>query len=485
MLFLSGCGNNPDDEIARKTPKKDYDIFIYNSDTSIGKTFREMCDEYTKRTGVIIRTVTPSESDNTIENLDSYINSEFPPDIFTVSNVQELKKWQQTENIWDFNNATEQSFKDVVNSIPQDLRLSSNTTDSFGVPATMEGYGLVVDPKMIASLFGGEKYRKVIDDLQLCSYEEFTYFVEALDLYIKTGASSEFTLNDKTYSFVSSKGELSEKLNGVFSFAAGDAKISGCYLMNPILASIFSSPAEAYIANGSAVEGLSSPLMKHIESLDFISSYAAGNSGTLGRSPELTSTNRNGKSQAIKNFINGGSVFLIASTKDYQNISIFDSLVAKRCMIIPFKVPITEFDIGAGKTFNKNLNKSISVNIPTYYCINARSGGNEKKAAQDFLVWFKTSDLAQKYIVSDFGYVPYDLKTSSVLDNPLERSMLEYVSEKRYLPGVFMGAPGSWCSETMGKYIVNNLLSKSAWTLEDYENASNYGLEKWKELKEA
>ena len=343
---------------------------------------------------------------------------------------------------------------------------------------------MVVDPKMIASLFGGDKYRKVIDDLQLCTYEEFNYFVEALDLYIKTGSSSEFTLNNKTYSFVSSKGELSEKLGGVFSFAAGDPKISGCYLMNPILASVFSSPAEAYIANSSAIESLSSPLMRHVESLDFISSYVAGDSGGLSRGSEFISTNRNGKSQAIKNFINGKSVFLIASTKDYENISVFDSLVAKRCMLIPFKVPITEVDVGAGRSFNKNLNKSISVNIPTYYCINARSDGNEKKAAQDFLVWFKTSDLAQKYIVSDFGYVPYDLKTNSVLDNPLERSMVEYISDKKYLPGVFMGAPSSWCSETMGKYIVNNLLSKSAWTLEDYENVADYGLEKWKELKE-
>lgn len=485
-ILLSGCGKNNDEaeKSGTETLKKDYDIFIYNSDTSIGKSFREMCDEYTKRTGVIIRTVTPCEEDSTVENLDSYINSQYPPDIFTVKDCDELKRWQQTDNIWDFNNATEDSFKEVVNNIPTAFRLSSNTTDSFGVPATINGYGLVVDPKMISSLFGGDTYKKVIDDLANCSYEEFSDFVEALDNYINTGSSAEFTLNEKTYSFSESKGELSEKLNSVFAFDAGNDKNIGCYLVNTALASVFSSPAEAFVADDNTINSLGSAIMRYMQMLDLMSSYVSGSNGALYRGTELISSSKNGKSQSIKNFINGKAVFLVAQSKDYDNINIFDSLVAKRCVFIPFKSPIIESDVSfTGKSFNKNINKSLTVDVPIYYCINSRSSEKEKKAAQDFLTWYKTSDLAQKYIVSDFKYVPYDIKTASVIDNPLERSMVEYIEQNRFLPAIFKSTFGTWSADQMGKYIVNNFLNKPTWSMEDYENVADYSINKWKELK--
>ena len=174
LMLLSGCGKKSEtDEETSSSGKKDYDIYIYNRDENIGSDFREMCDEYTKRTGIIIRTVTPSESENNFENLKNYLNSEHPPDIFTVESISELNLLKNNSQIWDFSNATEEFFKNMVNSIPEQLRLSSNTTDNFGVPYTVEGYGFLVDPKMIASIFGGDKYRKVISDLQVCSYEPY------------------------------------------------------------------------------------------------------------------------------------------------------------------------------------------------------------------------------------------------------------------------------------------------------------------------
>lgn len=484
LMMLSGCRNGSENENAGKETKtKDYDIFIYNGDTSIGKSFREMCDEYTKRTGVIIRTVTPTQDDNTIENLDSYINSEYPPDIFTVSSVDELKKWQQVESIWDFDNATEENFKNVVNKIPSGLRLSSNTSDSFGIPTTVQGHGFIVDPKMISSLFGGDKYLKVLNDLKNCSYEEFNGLVEALSSYIASGSASEVTLNSKTYSFSATRGELSEKLKGVFSIPAPDAKISGSYLMNPILASVFSSPAEAVIADENQISLLENPLNKYTEMLDMISTYTAGTSGILSRGTDYISSSKNGITPSIKNFINGKSVFLLGSTSDYDNISVFDISIAKRCVFIPMKSPVTDYDISSSnKTVDKNLNKSLTLSVPRYYCINSKSSDTEKKAAQDFLVWLKTSDLAQKYVVSEFGYVPYDIEDGSILDNALNRSMATYIEESKFLPAAFQGAPEGWCDD-IGKKIISSLLSKVSWSLEDYSSVADYGIDKWKKMK--
>ncbi len=483
LIMLTGCGNNSQTETTSKSTKKDYDIFVYNSDTDIGTSFREMCDEYTSRTGIIIRTVTPAEEDNTAENLENYLNAEHPPDIFTVNNLSELQKWKSNSNIWDFSNATEDSFKEVVNNIPESLRLSSNTSDSFGLPYTVEAYGFLVDPKMISSLFGGGKHRTVLKDLQDCSYEEFRSLVESLRTYINAGGAYEFSLSGNKYSFAPSKGDLSKNLNGVFSFAAGNAKNSGTYLTNIALASLFKSPATANIADDPVIENLESSLLRFAEALDLITLNVSGPSGALGRGLELVSNTQNSAGQSMKNFVNGKSLFLLASTTDYDNLSMFNSLIAKRCVFIPIKMPFSEEDIKSSETIAKNINKSITVYVPRYYCINAKSSEKEKKAAQDFLTWIKTSSLAEKYVIPEFGFTPYDIKESSVIDNPLARSMIEYISQGRTLPGAFQGAPDSWCNDTMGKYLIEQFFTKAAWDFEDYQKIADYGVKKWKELK--
>ena len=144
LATLSGCGKKEQSEDSVSSSyKKDYDIFVYNTDMNIGSSFREMCDEYTKRTGVIIRTVTPSEAENNFESMRNYLSGEYPPDIFTVSSISELQTLKNDSQILDFSNATEESFKNVVNAIPESIRLSSNTADNFGVPYTVEGYGFL------------------------------------------------------------------------------------------------------------------------------------------------------------------------------------------------------------------------------------------------------------------------------------------------------------------------------------------------------
>ena len=483
LMLFSGCGKKSDsDETASSSGKKDYDIYIYNRDENIGSDFREMCDEYTKRTGIIIRTVTPSESENDFDNLKNYLNSEHPPDIFTVNSVSELNTLKDDSNIWDFSNATEESFKNMVNSIPEQLRLSSNTTDSFGVPYTVEGYGFLVDPKMIASIFGGDKYRKVINDLQVCSYEEFLNFVEAVKGYINGVGGYEISINKHKYSCSYNKGELGKNLSGVFSFAAGSSKYAGSYLSNIALSTIFKSPAAANIATEENIQSLKSPLMKFAEALDYITLNMSGPSGSLERGLEMVSNTQNSVSQSLKNFVNGKTLFLLATTEDYESLSVFNSLVAKRSVFIPIKMPFLEEEITSSQDLAKNINKSITAYVPRYYCINAKSGEAEKQKAQDFLTWVRTSELAQKYVIPKFGFTPYDIKDSSVVDNPLSRSLLEYISEGKIIPGAFLGAPEKWCNDGMGRYLIERYFTKSSWSYDDYEAIGNYGIEKWKEL---
>ena len=479
-LLLTGCGKNNEQENNPIQKERNYDIFVYNSDGNIGESFRKMCDDYTSRSGVTIRTVTPSDEENTFDNLQNYLSGNNPPTVFSVSSIYELNKLKENSQIWDFNNATEDSFKEIVNSIPEELKLSSNTVDSFGIPYTIEGYGFLVDQKMISSLFGGNQYRKALYDLKNCSYDEFYEFVKAVSNYISNGSTYEFTLNDNTYSLVPEKGELSKNLNGIFSFPAGTSKYITNYIINPSLASVFGSAAEANIADDSKMENLSYALMNFSESLDFITSNISIINGATGRGLDILSTTKNSTSQAMKNFVNGKSLFLLANSNDYNNISVFNSLISKRCTFIQIKIPLNNIMENSDAT-EKKINRGITVYAPRYYCINANASDDELKKAQDFLTWIHTSDLAQKYVISNFGFAPYDVEHISVIDNPLSRAVLEYVNDKKILPAVYRGTPNSWC-ENIGKYLSEKYLSKSDWSNETYKEIADYGVDKWKEF---
>ena len=123
-VFLTGCGKNEETKNASSQKERNYDIFVYNSDGNIGESFRKMCDDYTSRSGITIRTVTPSDEENTFDNLQNYLSSNNPPTVFSVSSIYELNKLKENSQIWDFNNATEESFKEIVNAIPTELKLT-------------------------------------------------------------------------------------------------------------------------------------------------------------------------------------------------------------------------------------------------------------------------------------------------------------------------------------------------------------------------
>ena len=486
MLYLSGCGGTDgtsSSETTKKTTTKDYDIFIYNTDYEISESFEKMCNEYSSRSGVTVKCITEDPDDeDSASQLENYMNSGTPPSIFTIDNMAGLKKWQSSGNVLDFSNATQESFKSVANSIPTSLRLSSNTVDSFGVPYTIDGYGYLVDPKMLSSLFGGDKYRSALSDLKECQYDEFANFVNALNVYITSGQVYEIKLNGKPYNFLETKGELAESLNGVFSYPAGEPKQTGTYMINVALSAVFNSAADANIADDKKIDLIKNPMIKLAQALELRTSCVSGKNGMLSRGMDLVDTTINSYSQSIKNFVSGKSLFFIDGLSSYDTILGLNQALARRLSFIPIKLPITSQDISSSIT-QKKFNLSIPVYAPRYYAINAKTSEKEQQLAQDFLVWLETSELAEKYVMQEFGYIPYYIKESSAIDNTISRSIIEYLSSEKILSQPCDGAPDKWCDDTVAKHIIEQYFTKQIWSYSDYEEIANYAIKKWKEMK--
>lgn len=488
MLFLTACGNKDTEEQKSTTKQetKEYDLLIYNSDTKIEEAFAKMCEEYGSRNGVIVKSVTTQEDENSEEQLDNYMNSGEAPDIYTIKSMKELKKWQSSGNVLDFSNATQEDFKDIANGIPQSLRLSSNTVDNFGLPYTIKGYGYVVDPKMLSSLFGGDKYRAVLTDLKACDYEEFEGFVNALKFYIESNSIYEFQLNKNNYRFLEKKTGLAENLTGVFSFSAGTPIYTGVYMLNPPLAHKFESPAAANIAPDETISSLGNTFSSFVRGLDLLTSSVSSKNGELTKGIELVDNVSNSPNQALKNFVNGQSVFLLADNSIYDAMFLLDSSLANRVYFVPIKMPSAIGEIIDSDTTTNTKedisNQSIVISVPMYFAINAKSDEKRQKLAQDFLVWLKTTELAQKYIMQEFKFIPYDLKESSTIDNQLSRTMIEYVSSNHILPAVSNGLPDTMTDE-VAKNIINKYYTLPRWSYDEYDSLAQEIVNIWKRLK--
>ena len=122
-LCLYACGNKGQDnqDTTKSQVTKDYDLLIYNTHKEIGEPFEKMCADYTSRTGVILKSITTQEGENADTELESYMNSGEAPDIYTIDDMSHLKKWQSSGSVLDFSNATEETFKEIDESILYDM----------------------------------------------------------------------------------------------------------------------------------------------------------------------------------------------------------------------------------------------------------------------------------------------------------------------------------------------------------------------------
>ena len=434
-----GCNNHDnqalESDISRTTSAaKDYDISVYSFKKENAEQFKEMCVKYTFETGVKIKFSSVEPNQDAMETLLAEMDSLNQPTIFTVQGIRELSKWEQRGLVLDFNKASENKFKTMSEEIPSDFKLSSDGSNNYGIP-------------------------------------------------IKDNTVSTIKLNGKPYTLASAKTELSKQLTGVFSVAGSESWTYGDHMLNVALATVFSTPVDAYKATNTQLDSLSNPLIKYAQALDLKTSHASGDTDPMQRGSEFINPLVNGYEQAINHFASGKSVFLKQGSWVYRIIEQKNTEVAKRLTILPIKMPITQNDIKVSDMTVEKFNSSIPVYIPMYYAINAKATEKEQKLAQDFLVWLNTSEEGQKYITDAFQIIPYNITESKTFESPLNNVILEYKRTGRFLSDPYHGTPLSWSQNAVGQKIRDEYLIKQTWTKEDYKAISEYAVSEWKALK--
>lgn len=491
---LSGCGNSggntntppPNENSTAKSAdkNKDYDFYIFNTKGENADALQAAVNAYEAEKGVTVKVFSLGSGTNSSDTLRAEMNSKKMPALFSIMNIQELVEWEEGGFALDLNTATNEEFKKLHDSVPQTFRLTSDGTNSFGIPYNVEGYGYIVNTKMLEDLFGADKVEGFLKDFKTATYDEFEQMVNILDTYIKDGTAGTVKLSGNDYALVATKTDLTNNLNGVFAVAGSEKWTYGDHFINIAINAVFDNPSAADNATEQQIDSLKGPFVAYAKALDLKTSHVAGMNGALPRSPEFINSTTNGYDQSVANFASGKSIFIKQGNWAYANIEKANSEIVDTLTFLPIKMPFNDSDIQVNGLTVDKMNQSISVYVPNYYAINAKASQEEQEMAEDFLVWLNTTEQGQKFVTEDMAFIPYNADPATTnLPNSLGNSIIGYMKDGNTISNPYSGAPINWSGETVGLKIMEEYLIKPEWTEEDYNAIADYGISTWKEMK--
>lgn len=453
-------------------------IYVYNSKGENAEQFAAMSAAYEAETGIHVKNFSIGSGQDHMETLRAEMNSKDMPTIFSIQGMKELPEWEQGGFVQDLSKVTTGDFGMMVQSIPEGLRLSSNGTNSYGVPYNVEGYGYIVDKAMLESLFGSDPSA----DIQAATYTEWANFVKTLSAWIKAPSAMSVTLNGMNYTLAASKDALSSKLNGVFAVMGSEKWTYGDHLINVAINSVFASSRDAAKASDEQVADLQKPFMKYAQVIDLMTSNLAGADGPAMRGQDLVSSAKFGYDQAVQIFAQSKALFLKQGNWAYGNIEGVDSDMAARLEFLPVKMPYEASDVKVKKSVAE-LNSSIPVFVPNYYAVNALVSDAKKQLAYDFLYWLNNSETGKKYIIDEFHFIPYNADPAkTTVPNSLGNSIISYIAADKTISAPYNGSPAGWSGDVVGKKVMEEYLTKLNWNASDYKAIADYAVEKWQEM---
>lgn len=460
------------------------DLYIFSSKGEISSQFEELCREFESEKGIKVSLQQVGSGTDHLEPLRVQMNSSTKPAIFAVQGLRELPEWELSGTILDFNSIeNDDEFKQLANSVPINLRLSSDGQNNYGIPYCIEGYGYIVDKQMIADLIGKNNVDSFLSNMRIAGYDDFEKFVLAVDTYIKAPSAANFTLNNVKYTFLPVKTGLAQNLTGVFSVAGAERWTYCDHMINVALGAIYDSPSAAKNASADQIQSMKGALIKYAKALDFKTSHAAGNDSEFKRGPEFVNSTSNDYNKAVRRFTEGKALFLKQGNWVIPNIKKMNPDMQNRLELLPVKLPLTQDDIKRNDMTVEKFNSSIPVYVPNYFVINKRASESAQKLAREFLVWLNTSEKGKQYIINNFNFIPYNASNNLVLADSISNSILNYFRNDLILPAAYHGIPETWSKEIVGRHLLENYMNKETWDSSAYEDIASFAIVKWNEVQ--
>lgn len=459
--------------------EKDYDVYFFNQKSEIAESLNDLAGEYEAETGKKVKVFTVGTTEGS-ETMRSELKSKEYPTLFS-SNAIAFEEWKSAGYATGAEDIQNEELKKLYESVPDSLRLRFEGEGNYGIPYNMEGYGLIVNREILETVMGTQDLDRFTEDYKAADYEEFQGMIEAMDRFIKGEGAQSFTLNGTAYQTVEKKSKAAESLNGVFAIAGAEKWTYGNHFGNYPLSTVYTGISDVREASPDRADDLKEPLIRSLEELDFLTRYAAGPDGPVERGPQFVNSTVTGYDQAVQTFAEGKALFIKNGNWIYSNVAKVSQEAADQMMMLPMKVNFEESDIKVDGLTVEKMNRSVPEFVSQYYIINAKATDQEKKDAEDFLLWLNTSETGQDYIINKFAFVPFNADENTVLDNPLSNDLVSYKVSGDLLANPFDAAPAAWGTESYGKYIMEELFTEpDDWSEEQIEEIADQCIRDWK-----
>ncbi len=340
-------------------------VYYLNFKPEQDAAWQTLAAEYTKQTGVEVKVVTAAQG--TYETmLTSEIDKSNAPTLFQVNGAVGLEKWK--------NYCLDLTDSDVYKELTSDDFALKSDGKVYGVAYVYEGYGLIVNKKLL------DKAGYKVEDIK--GYDDLKRIAEAI-------TSRKDELGFSAFGSAGLDSSTSWRFSGhlanlplFYQFRDNNvtsqpAKITNKYLDN------FKNLWDLYINNGVSA-------------------------------PNVLSTKTS--DDAVAEFKTGKAVFYQNGTWEYSNIK---AIGDENIGYLPIYAGIDDEDQG------------LCCGTENYWAVNSQVSEADRKATLDFMKWVVTSEEGTTALAEKMGFVsPFE--KAKATDNVLCNIMNEYVAEGRY-----------------------------------------------------
>lgn len=424
--LLTGCGNS---QKGQQESEKG-SVYYLNFKPEVAKVWEEIASVYEQETGVKVKVVTAAGG-NYESTLKSEIVKSNAPTLFQVNGPIGYQAWK------DYcADLSQTEFYGALSD--KDLAIKGEDGGVYGIPYTMEGYGIIYNKEIMNRYFAttGAKAGAV---------EEIRNFE---------------TLKAVAEDMQSKKEELGIK--GVFastSLLPGDEWRWHTHLANlPIFAE--------YEKNG--VKDLQEIAFEFGNNFKNIFDLYLKNSTT---EPKMLGSK--GVNDSMAEFALGQCAMVQNGNWAWGQIAEVSGNVVKEENIgfLPIYMGLEGEE-----------NQGLCVGTENYFCINAKASEADRKATKDFVYWLISSPAGKDYMVNKLGNVaPFNTFTEEEKPtDPLAKSMLRYMEQgKVSIPWVFTTFPSQTFKETFGSGLLEYAQGTMSW-----EQVEQMVCKQWKVEKE-
>lgn len=453
----------------------DYDVYIYNGKGENSKSMQSLAEIYKNETGKTVKVFSIGSGQDATETLRTAMGTKHPPTIFTVQTLQELIEWKESDRALPMDKALTPEFRQLADSVPEDLRLALEPGESYGIPYGIEGYGLMVNTDMLSAIFGAEKVEGFIKDFKTATYKEFESAVLTLQGFIKENKPGTITLSGNPYPLPDTRTGLAANLEGVFSFAGSEMWTYGNHTINISMNTHFSTALAGRKATVDQINDSIGSFTAYAKTLDLMSGNA-----NLERGPSFINSTTNGYDQSVQYFAQGKTLFIQQGNWANSNFLKANPDLEGKMTFLPIKMDMQPSDMAIPGLSVDKLNSSVPTYVPMYYALNASCTQQQLKDSEDFLVWLNNSPTGKDFVLNKFSFIPFNADSSTKVNGSLNQSLLDYRLSGDYLGAPYLGVGNQWSMVTIGGYLMENYINKTKWNVpEDYSVIGNFAASSW------